>query len=554
MERLEQQASARVAVIPLLGNEQTDDALWLGAVLARLLAKHLDAGPFTVVDYNVVAEQLARDPFVLPLDAASVDAVLERLKAQALVHGRYILDETGRMLGFRLLVEAPNIPHIPLEVSTPLPEFSRFIERVSLALIEQLGAPIDDALRQRLARIVRPASFEALHQLARAYAAWSRRQNELALAAVTSSLAIDPQYEEAAALEVAIARTASDTQTTRAAFRRWSSLAEKQGQPIVAAERLLMLGHWLMEHGEWEEARRAYDDTRSLFLRQKHEYGEAQAINNLANLEMLRGKYQNAIGAYRRNLRILQDDPHRESDRAQTLYNLSLAHKNLGQREEAKRAVEEAMSEASRLQDQRLEAYCLVQRGALNDDMGQWAQAASDYAQAARLLDALGDEKTLAQVKTHQAILFKQQGDYNRAEALLRQALPVFEQAKDSHELAVLWVNLADLCLSISAYDQAWDYAERAVDVLTGLKSGWLDRAQDILDTLDAVAQISAPATEAEPDTPPLSDTSLNVSETVTIGPRHTGQPGFFDNSSPSQMLGGTTEESSEDDDDRSLS
>src|SRR5688572_5250567 len=412
-----------IAVAPLVGNEHGDEMLWLGAILARQLASHLAGAEMPTLDYNTVVSQLLSAKHSLPLDRSSAQAVREALKLSALVHGRFNLDETGKMLGFRLMVDAPELPAVPLEISAPLAEFSRFIDRVALTVIEQLGTSIDDALRQRVSRLVRPTSFEVLRQLARAYAAWSRNQNELALAAVTSALALDAHYEEAVALEVAVARTAGDSSTARSAYKRWANIAEKQGRNIEAAERMTMLGHWLIERGEWEDARRAYDETRGLLVHQKDEISDARAINNLANIELMRGKYQNAIQAYRRNLRIFENDPDSASEFANTLFNLSLAHKNLGQHQEAETAVEEALKEARSLKDTALEARSLAQRAALHDDAGRWAQANADLAQANRLFDMLGDERGMALIKTHQAILHKQQGDYDRAEALLLQAL-----------------------------------------------------------------------------------------------------------------------------------
>ena len=507
-----------VAVIPFVGNEQNDDSLWVGALLARMLIQMLQAAELSVLDYNVIARQLTTNKFVLPLDRQGVASLRQSLKLHALLHGRYVLDEVGKLLGFRLMLEAPDVVPVPLEVSAPLPEFSRFMERVALSIVEPLGRPIDDDLRQKISRVPRPVSFEALRQLARAYGAWARRQNELALAAVSSTQALDPNFEEAAALEVGIARSAADTVTTKNAFRRWASIAEKQGQSELATERLLMLGHWLTERGEWDEARRAYDETRNQFQRQKNEEGEARAINDLANLELMRGKYQHAIQAYRRNLRIFEADLEFEPDRARTLYNLSIAHKNLGQHVEAERAIEEALAQARDMKDTALEAHCLIQRGALHHDAGRWAQANIDYAHAARLFEALKDQKRLAIVKTHQSIVLKHQGDYDRAEALLLQAVEAFEKLDDPHEEAVCWVNLADLYLSMGLYDQAWDYAEKALDALTQLKSGWQDRAQEIISTLESIPeQVPAVEDETVENGDDQPDDLSDISETVKL-------------------------------------
>ncbi len=122
--------------------------------------------------------------------------------------------------------------------------------------------------------------------------------------------------------------------------------------------------------------------------------------NNLANLDVFAGKTQGAIQTYRHSLRIFETAPNGQADTIITYFNLALAHKSLGQQEEAERAIEEALLFARRLKDTRLEALCLAQRGAIRDDMGQWGQANADYTQASRLLDVVGDERAVEPLMT----------------------------------------------------------------------------------------------------------------------------------------------------------
>lgn len=523
----------QIALAPLLGREQDEEAHWLGALLSKLLSEHLDEAGLPVMAYNVIAGRIKTGKHRLPLQAVDVETLSRTLKLRALIHGRYVLDQDSKLLSVHLLVEAPDIPRVPLEAASPLAGFTRFVERLSLSLIEQLGESIDDELRERLRDAQRPASFEAFRQLARAHAAWARGQNELALTAITSALTLDPDLEEAMAVEVAIARTADDTATSREAFRRWADIAKRRGRPIVAGERLLMMGHWLAEHGEPLEARNAYEDARDLFRRESHEYGEAQALNNLANLDLVRGKVQSAIQAYRRSLRVFEAEPEPDAQRdvAITFLNLGLAHKSLGQRDEAGRAVEQAMSLARRLKDTHLEALCLAQRGAIHDDAGQWGQARADYEQAAKLLDVVGDDRSRAIVKSHQAILYKQQGAYDQAERFMTEALGIFGSQGDPHEQAVLWLNTADLYLSMGLYDRSWDYAQRAYDTFDRLKSDWKKVARDLMDTLESIPDEPAADEEAFSPLSGLPDLPL---------PAHrTPLPGAADDSGDEEPYGG---------------
>ncbi len=495
--------ASQIGIAPLVGNQETDQAYALGTLLSMLLSRHLSEAGLPVVPAQAVARRLFEGGRELPLDADGIQEMKARLGLGALVHGRYTLDDEGKMLGLRLAIDAPEVPPMPLEASTPLAGFARFVEHIALALIERLELPIDDRLRQRVGAVARPASFEAFRQVAQAQAAWSRGQSELALAAITSALALDPDYEDAIAIEVAVARAASDTATVREAFRRWAAVAVKRARLLDGAQRLTLLGHWLNKRGEWTEARAAYEDARNLYRRRNDETGEARALNNLANLDLSEGRVQAAIKTYRRSLRAFESDPNARPDGAITLLNLALAHKSLGQREEALMAAEQALTVARGLKDPRLEGRILAQRGAIYDDMGEWSRSEADYGSAAQLLAAADDLAGLAMVKSHQALLFKQQGHYARAEALNLEALAAFERQANPHEQAVVWLNLADLYFAMRLYDQAWRYANQAHDVFFRLKSGLSEHARTLVEALEDL--VSSEEEDAELFAPPAS-------------------------------------------------
>ncbi len=510
------------AVLPFVSPDRSDDSLWLGALLARLLSRHLESVGWPVMDYNDVAHTMSESGMTNPPDRTSLESFRRKAGVEAILYGRYVLDGEAKMLGLSLRLEGINVRDLPMEMSTPVGSFSRFFDRVVLAVLEQLGAVIEDDLRKRIEAVPRPGSLEALRQLARAYAGWSRGQNELALAAVESALTLDPTLEEAAALQVAIAQVADDTGTTRAAFLRWSDLASKRQAPEVAADRLQMMGHWMVGRGEWEEARNAYERARAIFQRLKDDQGMAQTVNNLANLELLRGKHQNGIQAYRRNLRVFEEEGESGDDHFASLINLSIAHKNLGQQEEALKAVEQALTDARSTKDSRSEGRALAQRGAVHDDMGHWAQAHTDYSQASRLLSELRLEEDVAMIKTHQGILAKQQGNYDQAESLLLSASASLANTYLLHEQAVVWANLADLYLSMGDYEQSWGFAERADEILTRLNSGWQDRSRDVIATLESLPPEEGEEEVSQSDllpSEPVGDEFLDVSSMVTLFP-----------------------------------
>lgn len=500
--------SRPIIIVPLAGNRETDEAYALGALLSKLLGQHLTGAGLPVARQRGLVRYMSLHKFQIPPDEGQLETLHAQFRPAAVIYGRYVLDDDGKLFGVLLNVDRPGVEQPPIEASTPLSAFSRFIEHISLALIEALGVTIDDTVRRRVKNVPRPDQFEAFRQVAQAQMAWGRGQHELALAAAGSALAISEGYEEALEVQAAAARIAGDTATVRRAFQQWSAAAVKRGEPLEGAERLMLLGHWLADRGEWPDAHRAYDAARSLFEREKDEVGAARAQNNLANLNLQTGRTQEAIKTYRRSLRVFETHANTQGDTASALLNVALGHKALGQRDEALVAVEQAVTLARGLKDTQLEARCIAARGTIHQDMGAWSQAEEDYVRAIRLLDPAGDEPGMAMVKGHQALLYRQQGNYRRAESLLLEALSQMKRLPQLHEQAVMWLNLADLYYAMDLYEQAWNYAERADEIFQQLKSEHGAQSRRLLAALE---RIPPPANASPDELPeePLDDESL---------------------------------------------
>ena len=95
-----------------------------------------------VVESRVLARYMALQKHELPPDENQRAAVQAQFRADAIVYGWYVYDEDGKQFGVRLIVEGVD-EEPPIEASTPVAAFPRFVEHVSLALIEALGIRIE---------------------------------------------------------------------------------------------------------------------------------------------------------------------------------------------------------------------------------------------------------------------------------------------------------------------------------------------------------------------------------------------------------------------------
>ena len=93
------------AVLPFVSPERTDESLWLGALLARLLGMHLQAAGWPVMEYNDVVRAMSESRMTNPPDRASLEAFRRKNGVEAVLYGRYVFDGEAKMLGLGLREE-----------------------------------------------------------------------------------------------------------------------------------------------------------------------------------------------------------------------------------------------------------------------------------------------------------------------------------------------------------------------------------------------------------------------------------------------------------------
>jgi tetratricopeptide (TPR) repeat protein len=470
-----------VAVAPLVSDAGTVEHSWLGASLGKLLSEHLSGAGLPVMHYNAVGEATLKLDKALPLDKDGIEAVMKHLKLSSLVAGGFRL-EKGQ-LHLSISVTSADATPAPLTDSAPTTSFAPQVERVTMALVERLGFPLDEKARRRMGQVPRPRSFAAFQQMARARAAWAEEDFPLALSLLESALQLEPTLEEAGEIKIGIGRAAGRPQVVREGFELWAKLAGRNGHPLVRAERLLLYGHWEVGQGDWDRAESAYRTALKAYQERNQPLGEAQALDNIAGLSLRRGNPDEAVAAYRKSIAVYEKLGAKQ-ETATATYNLALGHKAQGDGQAALRALDRTLKMAGELKEQSLEAAALDQRGVLRADEGNSAGAQADYERAVKLYEQSGDLAGLATVKDHLATLLAQDGDHAAAEALRLEAVALFEGLGDEHELAVAWANLAALYVEMGAFNQAWDYAERAHAVFTRLGSGMQEITARLLDGL----------------------------------------------------------------------
>ena len=107
--------------------------------------------------------------------------------------------------------------------------------------------------------------------------------------------------------------------------------------------------------------------------------------------------------------------------------------------------------------------------------------AERDYREAMRIYEIVKNDEGIAIVTCNLAALALDREDWRNAEALALKALALAEKSRRQELIASHCRRLAIALVRQDKNDEALPYAERAVDILTRLRSRDLDAARKIL-------------------------------------------------------------------------
>lgn len=248
-------------------------------------------------------------------------------------------------------------------------------------------------------------------------------------------------------------------------------VTERRGNAVGIANCLRHLGSLSVELGEApsaaEHLNRAQGIHESLGSENRPELAAIQGL--LAAVYGMQGQAEAAITAHRKALDLAEamDFP---LARARAHVRLAAALAAHGDMSLARDSVEKADRICDELGDEFFMCDVRVARAQLLEREEEYDQASEEYASAARLLDRAGRHPTLTLALVGNARCQRQLGDHDRAGELLDQADEVTAQIEGSPKVkADLWIERAAQFERAGVHEEAGEYYERALDLLTKL-------------------------------------------------------------------------------------
>ncbi len=159
--------------------------------------------------------------------------------------------------------------------------------------------------------------------------------------------------------------------------------------------------------------------------------GEAPTLNNIGLVSQLLGNYPAALDYYEQSLVITRDVGDRVTQAA-TLTNIGLVNQLLGNYPVALDYHEQSMVIAREIGDRATEAQTINNIGNVNQDLGNYPAALDYYEQSLVITREIGDRATEAQTLNNIGFAYLDLNRLSEAETVLREAIPLLEDLRDS--------------------------------------------------------------------------------------------------------------------------
>jgi tetratricopeptide (TPR) repeat protein/TolB-like protein len=484
-------APMEVAVLPLADETGDPSLSWVATGLAEMLAVALaEAKELRVVDSARVVRTL-RD---VQLESAGTDEAALRRVAD-LLEVRRLVTGSVRRAGSTLRVD---LRLVSPRAAEPIPPLTLSAETAAPGGLFPLVSDLGERLRRELGAARAPSDPAPEPQTASVEAAMAYRQGRerllvgdsiAAAPALERAVRADPRFSEAllglseayqalgyqdkAMAAAERAAEALATAETRLAWRARARLAMLQGDPAQA------------EKAYAELAERYPNDTEAwleLAAAQASQGAIANAVGTLKHVTELDRKDPRAWFLLGKNMILAGDAREALTDpliralalmtqlgnrqgQGDVLNAMGVAHKRLGEYDQAVARYGEAVAIRKEVGDVRGAAVSLANRAGIHLATGRLAEAEADLRSAREVYARIGDRKGLANVWNDFGALYEGRGEYVEARKAYREGLRIRRELGDEQQLAQSYDNVGYIFFLEGGYDDALVYWRQALDL-----------------------------------------------------------------------------------------
>ncbi len=288
------------------------------------------------------------------------------------------------------------------------------------------------------------------------------------------------------------------------------------------------LGRVYMQTGQWDRAIQSCEQASSLFLESENYRGAAESVRNLANIRFQLGQFEesyalcekaidwatkagdfqlratilNTQGAIRsiegdqkesiKIFKLCLSDFRRAGNsirQAYILHNIGLAHLELDQYEESRKALDESLKLALENHDTNLVMLCYLNKSKLLLKTSDIIAARSLINTARELLEVLKSPNLAADLAVIEAEAYRLSGDLARADDILSKSLTLArENNLLQHEAEILY-EAGQVAIELGQADMARSRLEAAITLFKKTGGAKLEKAVEKLKIIESSAK-----------------------------------------------------------------
>jgi tetratricopeptide (TPR) repeat protein len=229
--------------------------------------------------------------------------------------------------------------------------------------------------------------------------------------------------------------------------------------------------------GDYDEARRLYQQSLEIAQELGDKSGVSKSLNQLGMLAYLTGDYAEARQLYQQSLEIAQELGDK-SGVSKSLHRLGILAKYTGDYSEARQLYQQSLEIAQELGDKSGVSKSLHNLGILAQDTGDYAEARKLYQQSLDIKQELGNKRGVSGSLHQLGILAQYTGDYAEARQLYQQSLDIKQELGDKSGSAISLAQFSLLEEEEGHLDKALMLIKQAETLFLELKSPMATQAR----------------------------------------------------------------------------
>ncbi|MCC7431429.1 tetratricopeptide repeat protein [bacterium] len=215
--------------------------------------------------------------------------------------------------------------------------------------------------------------------------------------------------------------------------------------------------------GNYEDAINFAETSVKFFQKSDNKLGEGKAYGNLGNVYWQTGKYEKAYKSYAATLKIMRKIGNKDAEII-ALSNLGSVLKKTNKVKESIKLQKIALKKAIEIGDKVREATSLMTIAEFYLTIDNEI-AMNCLEKALPLLKKFQMQKELARLKINQAIIYKREGNFEKAIKYLNESLEICQQNNLKILEAIVYENLGENYLSIRNFKTSIDFYEKCITI-----------------------------------------------------------------------------------------